>query len=278
MRRGLKNQPALSQLFAACGLLILAIIIPLVFKSEGSDAKTENLIRTLQLGAFALSYIMSGLLVLKRFVFSVMKKTLSLEIFISLGSLGAIFFREYAAACSVMIIYSAALLVLKKISGITAGQLCGPDFEEENDSLPKLRLYELEGDDDILAGKSAVFIRKYMLISLILFFALVLIPSTAMGGGKNLLMEWLRHGVEYLIAAEPGVFYISLPLLLLWGREKSLKTKLKVYRLIIIFSLIVKIAALLLCILKISNIWALVAAEAITIFAGFAAGLFLKRK
>ena len=308
MKRPSRKETNLLQILLSAFFLFLAVTLQLFFKNENdSDHKLFLDTATLSYIFFALSYLFSALVLLKRTFYSLILKKINLEFLIALSSVGLLFYKQYSAACLQVLFYAVFLFVLKKITGIEEDDLLGKsDFSgkenlnvenqsEENQSgqnqsgqnqsdgknnffkiaMPQIKELVFTKDDEKFFRLASNFILKYFWISCILCLGLAILPPVALGGGSVLLKKWIFHALEFLLLANPAVFYFSFTLILFCGKEKSFAVKKNIFLFTSIFALLIKLLFVILTSLEILNIFYAIAIDAFTMAAGILFPLIL---
>ncbi len=303
MKRPSRKETNLLQILLSAFFLFLAVTLQLFFKNENdSDHKLFLDTATLSYIFFALSYLFSALVLLKRTFYSLILKKINLEFLIALSSVGLLFYKQYSAACLQVLFYAVFLFVLKKITGIEEDDLLGKsDFsgkenlnvenqnaENQNGqnqsggknnffkiAMPQIKELVFTKDDEKFFRLASNFILKYFWISCILCLGLAILPPVALGGGSVLLKKWIFHALEFLLLANPAVFYFSFTLILFWGREKSFAVKKNIFLFTSIFALLIKLLFVILTSLEILNIFYAIAIDAFTMAAGILFPLIL---
>lgn len=303
MKRPSRKETNLLQILLSAFFLFLAVTLPLFFKNENdSEHKLFLDTATLSYIFFALSYLFSALALLKRTFYSLILKKINLEFLIALSSVGFLFYKQYSAACLQVLFYAVFLFVLKKITGIEEDALLGKsDFSgkenlnvENQDAesqsgqnqsggknnffkiaMPQIKEFVFTKDDEKFFRLASNFILKYFWISCILCLGLAILPPVALGGGSVLLKKWIFHALEFLLLANPAVFYFSFTLILFWGKEKSFAAKKNIFLFTSIFALLIKLLFVILTSLEILNIFYAIAIDAFTMAAGILFPLIL---
>ncbi len=305
MKRPSRKETNLLQILLSAFFLFLALALPVFFKNENaSDHKLFLDAAALSYIFFALSYLFSALALLKRTFYSLILKKINLEFLIAISSVGLLFYKEYFAACLQILFYAAFLFVVKKITGLEEDVLLGKsDFSDkenlnvENQSgqnqneqnqndgknkffkitMPKIKELIFTKDDEKFFNMASNFILKYFYISCILCLGLSILPAVALGGGNVLLKKWIFHALEFLLLANPAVFYFSFTLILFWGKEKSFSVKKNIFLFTGIFALLLKFIFVILISLEILNIFYAVAIDSFSMALGILFPLILCR-
>ena len=159
MKRPSRKETNLLQILLSAFFLFLAVTLQLFFKNENdSDHKLFLDTATLSYIFFALSYLFSALVLLKRTFYSLILKKINLEFLIALSSVGLLFYKQYSAACLQVLFYAVFLFVLKKITGIEEDDLLGKsDFSGKENLNVENQNAENQNGQNQSGGKNNFF-------------------------------------------------------------------------------------------------------------------------
>lgn len=272
MRTHVEKRLGLLQIVASGFLLVAAVMIPVLFHPETVSNKTfASILEMIPVILYALSFLICGLGIFRRTVSGFFQGIFfSNELVITITSISLVCFRIRAPACLVLLAYQVAVFVAAKIiySQNEAGEEELPDSPDG--PLPFDSSLWLPS---VMQNRKLIkFMKSYVPILLILAVALVLLPTSLLGGGKTVFAVWGLRAVLALVALDPALAALVLPI-----AQKSCTDKKSLKRriiLIAIFCGILKLTAAVLCAIGFAGVWAAVGANALCLFAGILFAMF----